>query len=82
MRGVEGEGERRRREKAREMRGGDSAELLTAATVTAPFLPWADSMSQAGLKSGTLSVEKVRGHISTSTVMSACDRYLRIGDPD
>jgi len=59
---------------------GNATEQLTAAAVTTTLFGRRDSTTPAVLKSGTLSVEKVSGHISTSTVMSACDRYLRIGN--
>ena len=62
------------------MREDNPPEQLTAAMVTTFFLLRGDSTTHAVLKSGTLSVENVSGHISTSKVMRACERYLRIYD--
>jgi hypothetical protein len=41
-----------------------------ATTVSSPFFSWEAWTSHVGLKSGTLSVEKVKGHIITSMMMS------------
>jgi len=50
----------------------------SAATVMGAFSLDVEWVSHAGLKSGTLSVEKVRGHISISMTMRACDKCFRI----
>lgn len=51
-----------------------------AATIVRTFAPEGEWVSQAGLKSGTLSVEKVRGQIRIRTIMSASESFLSIRD--
>jgi len=53
----------------------------TAAIVTVAFSRQDVEMSHAGLKSGTLSVEKVKGARIMSMRMSACENCFRIERP-
>ena len=57
------------------------AGLRTAATITFAFALEGEWVSQAGLKSGTLSVVKVSGDNSIRMIMSASDIFLRIMTP-